>query len=247
MKIPWLDTLPPKQRRRVLWAAGLLLFYTVFGFLILPLIVRAVAVKQIAHQLDREVSIAKVKLNPYALSATILGLLIKDKDGQPFLSWDEVYVNFQLSSFLGRAWVFKEVSTTKPFVRAQVNKDRSLNFSDLIDKFSKVDTNAPPAPPRPAKPLALRVAQFRILGASASVTDLTPRTPFTRTIGPLEITLNDFRTDPANKNPYSFTGTTDAGERFSWSGHFFLDPIRSRGEFSLDNLALNQYAPLYQD
>ena len=41
----------------------MVLFYTAAGFLILPLIIRAVAVKQLSKQLDREVSIAKVKLN----------------------------------------------------------------------------------------------------------------------------------------------------------------------------------------
>ena len=80
-----------------------------------------------------------MKMNPFVLSATVGGLLIKDKDGQPFVSWDEVYVNFQLSSFFGKAWVFKEISTTRPFVRAQMNKDGTFNFSDLIAKFS---TNA---------------------------------------------------------------------------------------------------------
>ena len=173
MKIPWLDSLPAKKRRRVLWTAGLLLFYTVFGFLLLPLIVRAVAVKQLSKLLDRPVSIAKVKFNPYTLSATVRGLLVQDKDGQPLLSWDEVYVNFQLSSFLGRAWVLKEVRSTRPFVRVQINKDYSLNVSDLIEKFSVSATNTPT---QPSQPLALRVGSFQIIGASVSLTDLSPRT-----------------------------------------------------------------------
>src|SRR5205085_2850811 len=109
---------------------GLFLFYTIVGFLILPPIIRSVAVKQLAKQFDREVSIQKVKLNPYTLSVTIRGLLVKDHDGQPFLSWDEVYVNFQISSLLGKTWRFQEISTTKPFIRALMNKDYTFNFSD---------------------------------------------------------------------------------------------------------------------
>src|SRR5690349_14378409 len=98
MKVPLLDSLSPRRRRLVFWAVGLVLFYTAFGFLILPLIVRSVAVKQLSRQLRREVSIAKVKVNPYALSATIDGFLIKDKDGEPFVSWNHVYANFQFFS-----------------------------------------------------------------------------------------------------------------------------------------------------
>jgi hypothetical protein len=245
MKFRALDSLSPRRRKLLLWVVGLLLFYTVTGFLILPPIIRVVAVKQLSKQLDREVSIQKVKLNPFVLSCTVRGLLIKDKDGEPFVSWDEVYVNFQLSSFFGKAWVFKEISTTRPFIRVQMNKDYTFNFSDLITKFS---TNAPnPAPKPPSQPLVVHIDRLHIGGATAALADFTPREPFKRTLGPLDITLDDFRTDPDNKNPYAFTGTTDAGEQISWSGFFYLDPLRSQGELKLFNFALNKYAPLYQD
>src|SRR5271166_1647149 len=121
-----------RQRKWVIWSFALLAGYTMIGFLILPPIIRSVAVSQLSLQLDREVLIRKVKLNPFVLSATVDGLLVKDKDGQPFVSWDEVYANFQLSSFFGKAWVFKEFSTTKPFVRAVMNKDGTFNCSDII-------------------------------------------------------------------------------------------------------------------
>ncbi|MGD0744035.1 MAG: DUF748 domain-containing protein [Verrucomicrobiota bacterium] len=235
----------PRRRKLLFWVVGLLLLYALIGFLILPPIIRSVAVKQLSKQLDREVSIQKVKLNPFALSCAVRGLLINDKDGQPFVSWDEVYVNFQLSSFFGKAWVFKEISTTRPFVRAQMNKDGTFNFSDLIAKFS---TNTPgTAPQSPSRPLVLHVDRLHIGGATAALADFTPREPFKRTLGPLDITLENFRTDPDNKNPYAFTGTTDAGEQISWSGFFYLDPLRSQGELKLFNFALTKYAPLYQD
>jgi len=245
MKANFWSSVSPRRRKLLYWILGLLLFYTILGFFILPPIVRAVAVKQLSRQLDREVSIQKIKINPFALSTTVRGLLIKDKDGQPFISWDEVYVNLQLSSFLGHPWVFKEISVTKPYARVQINKDYTLNFSDLVAKFS---TNAPAAASAtPPKPLALRIGRLQITGASASFTDFTTREPFKRIIGPLDVTLQNFRTNPDNKNPYAFAGTTDAGERFAWKGFFYLDPLRSQGELMLDNLTLNKYAPLYQD
>ena len=234
--------LPPKTRKPIAWAAGLLLFYTVFGFLILPFIVRLVAVKQLSHQFDREVSIRQVRMNPYVLSAAVRGLLIKDKDGEPFISWDEVYVNFQLASFVRKPWVFKEIHALEPYVRAQVNKDRSLNFSDLLKKFSDGPTN-----PAPKRPLYVEIEQLKISGARASLTDLSPSTPFRRVVGPVEVTLTRFHTDPTSRNPYAFSGTTDSGEEFSWSGYFFLDPLRSAGDLSLAGLSLPKYAPLYQD
>ena len=64
--------------------------------------------------------------------------------------------------------------------------------------------------------------------------------PFERTIGPLELTLLNFRTDSGQKNLYAFSGVTDGGEQFAWKGFFSLDPFRSEGEFSLEGVSLTK-------
>ena len=239
------NSISPRKRKIVLWLLATLLLYTVLGFLVLPPIIRHFAVKELSRLLSREVSIQRVQLNPYDFSTTIRGLMIKDHDGQPFISWDEVYINIQLSSFFGRTWVFKEISTTSPFVRVQMTKDYTFNFSDLITRFS---TNAAPAKVAPpARPVLLRVERFRINHATASLADFTPNEPFRRTLGPMDIVLNNFGTDPDNKNPYSFAGTTDAGEQIAWSGFFYLSPLRSSGTLSLSGFSLNKYSALYED
>src|SRR5215471_16386258 len=168
------NSLPARRRKRLVWATGSLLFYTVFGFLILPWIVKALAIKQLSKQLDREVTIRQVRINPYVLSGTIRGLLGKDKDGEPFLSLEEAYANFQLASFFGKPWVFKQIWTVNPYCRVQINSDYSFNFSDLIKKFSQ--PSATPKPP--GKPLFLHIGQFHIVGAGASFADLTLSKPF---------------------------------------------------------------------
>jgi hypothetical protein len=224
------------------WSGGLFLAYAVTGFLILPLCIRWIGARQISRQLDRQAQIKSVRVNPFVLSLSIRGLLIQDKDGQPFVSWDEFYANFQLSSFFRKPWVFKEVRLVHPFVRARMNKDYTLNFSDLVKKFSTES-----GPPKPSKPLFLEVEQLHITGALASLTDLTPRVAFHHDIGPVELTVTRFRTEPQSQNPYSFSGTTDSGERFTWSGSFSLDPIRSFGELAMQGVSIPRYAALYQD
>jgi hypothetical protein len=153
-------------------------------------------------------------------------------------------VNFQLTSLFAYAWVFKEVSLSQPFVRVRVNKDYSLNFSDIIVKLSPT---VPSTTTEPGQSRPWRINRLRLTSAKVAFTDLTPRMPFERTIGPLEMTLLDFSTDSGNKNLYAFSGITDGGEQFSWKGFFSLNPFRSEGEFSLNGVSLTNYAPLYQD
>ncbi len=239
------SSIQPSSRsgRRLKWVAGLFLFYTVFGFVILPLIVRKVAVSQLSKQLGRQVQIESLRINPFALSGSIRGLRITDPDGETLLGWKEVYGNFQLSSFFGKPWVFREVRVVGPTARFQINPDRSLNVSDLIAKFSSPQTNAA----TPSRPFFLRVERIHITNAVLVLSDLTPRTPFRRSVGPVEVNLTGFETSADNRNPYSFVGTTDGGETFTWKGFFSIDPIRSEGEVTLDGLTISKYAALFQD
>src|SRR5689334_7033775 len=110
-------------RRLLFLAVGLFILYTVVGFLVLPPIIRSVAAKKLTEQLGREVTIQQVKLNPFTFSATIRGVLIKEKNGEAFLSWDEAFGNFQATSLFGHTWVFKELRTARPFVRVEMNGD----------------------------------------------------------------------------------------------------------------------------
>jgi uncharacterized protein involved in outer membrane biogenesis len=244
MKSLRLKSIPPRPGKVVACAAAVLLCYTLCGFFIVPLIARVVAVKQLSKQLDRPVTIQKIRLNPYTFSATIQGLLIKDQDGAPLVAWDEAYVNFQFVSLFSHAWIFKEVSLAQPFLRVQVNKDYRLNFSDLVDKFSQAAASQPGAT---GKPRPWRINRLRLTGGKVSFTDLTPRMPFQRTVGPLELTVTNFQTDSGHNNAFALSGLADGGEHLSWKGRFGLAPLRSEGEFSLDAFALTTYAPLYQD
>src|SRR5262245_3446589 len=130
MNLPLLNRLSRKRRRLLCWAISLLVAYTLIGFFVAPPIVRAVAAKRLTNQLGREVTIQQVKLNPFAFSGTIRGLIIKEQNGEAFVSWDEAYGNFQITSLFSRTWAFKELRASKPFVHVQMNSDGTFNFSD---------------------------------------------------------------------------------------------------------------------
>ena len=134
MKTDFWHSLSPRKRKLISWVLGFLFIYAITGFCILPPIIRAVAVKQLSAQLGRKVTIKSIRLNPFAFSTSVSGLLIEDKDGQPFVSWDNVYVKFQLTSVFLKEWTFKDVEVTAPYVRVEMNKDYTFNFSDIIEK-----------------------------------------------------------------------------------------------------------------
>ena len=245
MKMNYWRSLPRRSRKVVLWVLGILLFYTIVGFLILPPIIRAVAVKELSADLNRKVTIQKVKVNPFVPSLTIRGLLVVDKDGQPFLSWDEVYCSFEVSSIFRKAWTFGKITVTGPYARAQINKDYTCNFSDLAKKYSTPPAGA--APPKTSKPLFVRVKHLQVTDAHLSLADFTVRTPFKRVVGPVYLDVSNFSTETNSDGLGYLFGKTDANDYFQWRGNFCLTPLRSAGNAIIYDVIMNKFKPLYED
>ncbi|MGB5156966.1 DUF748 domain-containing protein [Desulfobacterium sp. N47] len=133
-------------KKIIIGALVFILVYTVFGFLILPSVLKSILTKKLSESLHRKVSIEKIKTNPYIISARIKGLTIKDQQDQEiFASISELYVNVQTESLLKRALVIKEISISKPYVNIKRKTSQLYNFSDLIkEDGKKPDTKKEP-------------------------------------------------------------------------------------------------------
>jgi hypothetical protein len=233
-----------KRRRRWRIALGAIVGLLLFGFFGLPPIIRAQAIKHLSAQLHREVSIDKIRLNPLALSITIEGLSIKDRDAGPFTGWKRLYVNFDSFSFFTGEWRFQEITLDGFFQRVAIAKDGTFNFADLIPP----PADKPAAPePVPSKPRPIRIANLSVNSAAFAFADASRAQPFATDVGPLTFKLTNFLTAGDPKAPYEFSAVTEAGETFAWKGTVSIDPVRSVGEFSVGKVALKKYAPYYAD
>ncbi len=147
--------------------------YTITGFLILPPIIRSVAAKKLSEALHRPVVIQKIKLNPYALSLTIIGLTVKEQKGPTvFVSLNSLYVNLQSVSIFKLAPVIKEFRLEGPFVRVVRNMDGGYNFSDLISSSGPSEaTDAEKSPDSASGPFEFAVYNIQVLNGSADILD----------------------------------------------------------------------------
>jgi hypothetical protein len=213
------------------------------GFLAAPPLLRPQIEKRAAAFLGRPVSLARLRLNPFALSVTADGLEIRDRDGAPLLRWDRLYLNFEAAASLyQRAWVFHEIHLSGAGARLAMAPDGTLNIDDIVAAMSGGATpGAPPAPPP-----VLRVHRLLVEDTTLSFVDRSPGETFTTTLGPLHLDLSDFTTRSDENNAYTFRGRTEAGESFSWKGQFALGPPRSEGEFTLEAVTLSKYRPYYR-
>ena len=234
-----------RRRRLLIVLAALLVLYTVFGFLVLPWIVRRQLEKRLTAALHRETTVTRVRTNPYALSVTIDGFLVKDPDGTPFISWDRLYVNLTLWRVVLRELALEKVALVRFHSRVAMDRKGRLNFQDLVDESSSSEPEPPPDPQK-KRPLVFAVQQLDIIQAQLDFSDRSRRRPFDSTIGPFDIHLDGFRTLPNSTSPYSFAGKTESGETFSWAGNLLTEPLRSMGTITFDGLKLSKYSPYYE-
>src|SRR5262252_10918914 len=145
-------TRPGRIRTVAAWVGGIVALYAIIGFLVAPPIVRSQLESRLSELLGRKVSVERVRINPFALSASIHGFSVKEREGdENLLAFDELYVNFTLSSLFRFAPVIEEVSLVKPSVRVARNEYKSYSFQDIVDRFS----GGPPSPPGPTPRFAV--------------------------------------------------------------------------------------------
>ena len=134
-------------------------------FLSLPPALKSILTKELSKNLLREVTISRIKTNPYTLSLTVIGLLVKDRSStETFLSCDEIFLSLKSLSALKMALILKEMRFTRPYVRIVRNEDLSYSFSDLLEK-------RPPSPEK-GKPLRFSLNNISIEDGSIDFVDM---------------------------------------------------------------------------
>jgi uncharacterized protein involved in outer membrane biogenesis len=221
-----------RRRRRLVIALGI---YTVLGFVIAPVIIKWQLRRQLPALTHRPVTVQQVRVNPYALSLTVRGLAVTETNGTPFAGFDELYVNFQLSSLFRWTWTFSEIRLTGPTANVVRFADGQFNFADLLTNSAPPSASSPPPP--------VLIQNLSITNALLTFTDGTTPKPFHTVYGPTHIELKNLSTRPNQHGPYSIMAHTGEGESFTWSGTVSVRPLQSEGQFKLLGIPPAKYGP----
>jgi hypothetical protein len=233
---PATKSAPPPRPRWLRRCAIALLIYAVLGFLVLPAILKWQLRKQLPALTHRAAEVKQVRINPFALSLTLRGVSLTESNGAPFAAFDELYVNFQLSSVFRGAWTFGDIRLVHPTANLVRLAEGGFNFSNLAGTNSVPNTN-PPAPPP-----AVLIQSLLVTNAVVTFADETTSPSFKADYGPINLAIRDFTTQRDAHGPYTFVATTSDGETFAWSGRISVNPPRSYGRFDLSGITPAKYA-----
>nr|WP_320013359.1 DUF748 domain-containing protein [uncultured Desulfobacter sp.] len=123
-------------------AAILFAFYLLLTGVVGPWAGKRIAVNSLTKALGRQTQIESITFNPFTLEARVKNFVVESKiNGENLASIQEIYLNLSASSLLHLAPVISAVQVTAPEFSLHLNKDNTLNISDLLE--GKDD---PPAP-----------------------------------------------------------------------------------------------------
>ena len=138
-----------RLKKILFWSTLFFIVFTLVGFFVLPPIFKSLLIKKLSENLHREVTIEQLKINPYALSLTIRGFLVKERgSSEKFVSFDELYLNLQSLSTLKLALILKEIRLKRPYIKINRTDETTFNFSDLLEKKEDKQAEKPAEKPK---------------------------------------------------------------------------------------------------
>ncbi|HXH82814.1 MAG TPA: DUF748 domain-containing protein, partial [Candidatus Tectomicrobia bacterium] len=207
--------------------------YTLAGFFLVPRLIATYVPQYAQEQLGRRAEIGEARFNPLLFTLEIKSFRLQEADGRPLLGFDRLFVDFQLSSLVRRAWTFAEIQLEQPRLDVVMAPDGRLNLADLLDDLPKGE----PAP-EPTTPSRVLLQHARVSGGVLSFTDLSGRAPQTATVEPIDVELRDIATLPGRRGPYAISARLTGGGVVDWDGEVSLVPVGSTGRLGLRGFPL---------
>jgi len=120
-------------RRTAIGILAFVILIGLFGYFILPGIVKTQAEKLLTEKLHRQTTIGKVEINPYTLRVTLHDFVMKEpQGGATFASFDTLTVGVSYQSLWRLAPVVHALRLVKPYVHLVREDATHYNIDDLL-------------------------------------------------------------------------------------------------------------------
>ena len=225
----------PAPRRKWIVGLGILAIlyvaYLLAGFYLAPGLIKSQATQWVKTNLNKDLSIGEVRFNPITLSLDANDIAIPGASG-PMVALGHLRVGFSLLSVFQEAYRFTELRLDRPFVRAVVRPDGSLNLVELV----------PPSHPDSGPAPALRFDILSVDQGRIAFSDQRLASRPEETLSPITFILRDFHTKANEGGEFSLDARSERNEAFSWRGTLSMAPIASKGRFNIRTLQIDTVA-----
>ena len=228
-------------RRPVLIAAGLLLLYAIAGFFVLPAVLQWKLPEMLQQQTGRKATIADIRFNPFAMDFSLQGFELREKNGKPFVTFGEFYIDVAVLSSIGHFLLtFEEVRLSSPFVHIEKLKNGTFNFDDLAagdEQESPVEDTGGIFP--------VIIDNLILERGKVAWQDSARTKSVTEVIAPLDLKIANFTTVIDGQSTVGFSAHLDSGGDILWQGEMAVNPVYSKGHVRMENIDTHRLWQLF--
>jgi Domain of Unknown Function (DUF748) len=215
--------------------------YAVLGFLIVPAVLKAKIPSVIAEETGRKASVANIEFNPFALVASIQDFKILEKNGKPFVGFDNFNIDINgFQSITHLTLVIDEVALSKPSVHLAKLKDGKFNFEDM----AKPKKEEEPKQPDDGELFPLNIVKLAIKDGKLMWDDNHFAKPVSEEITPINLNISSLSTEEKAKAKLDFNLGLKSGGKLDWKASLGVNPLFSEGGIKLDKVQLQKVLAL---
>lgn len=184
-------------------------------------------------------------LNIYGNIALKKLVMVDEKD-KPLINIPLLNVPVKPSEVSLKKMNFGNILMDRPEINISRNKKGEINLiaallpereRDAVEKKEEVSS----------APFAVEADEIRISKGALTYSDQTTSTPFNMKVKDINTVVSKFSTIPSKKASLEISLVTDTGEDLKHKGEFSIDPVMAEGKLDIKGIALNRYAPYYED
>ena len=222
---------------------SLVTLYALFGFFVLPMIVKSQVEKNLNALLIPKTSLEKVIFNPFTMQIKLQNFSIHDEKSS-YITFKELYVDFSILKSIHKTHVsFKQVKLSDLYVNIQQNSDGSINLISLMKEQDKAPTKKEGSTSKEQNTLPFKISKTVLDNAHINMKLNNGDNPIVVNLKNLNYTFYELGTYKNALASHSLKTTINKSTKLNIDGGFNLIPFKMYGKINLQNLKTNDYLP----
>ena len=219
--------------------AGLLLIYTLAGFLGVPYALKNTLPAKL-KDINASLSVAEAKFNPFTFELNVTRPELNTT--APLFSAEQIDVKLKPFSLFNKLAEVDILRLKSPSVNIVRDKNGTLNLAAFLG-----ESNATSAENNETSSINFALNSTKIIGGSFAYSDESLKQPFSAKFEGINYEISGINTEQNSAGKHVFDANSTLAQKLDWQGGIDLAPLRVYGEFSLKDFNVRPVALSFID
>ena len=219
--------------------AGLLLIYTLAGFLGVPYALKNTLPAKL-KDMNASLSVAEAKFNPFTFELNVTRPELNTT--APLFSAEQIDVKLKPFSLFNKLAEVDILRLESPSVNIARDKNGTLNLATFLG-----ESNATSAENNETSSINFALNSTKIIGGSFAYSDESLKQPFSAKFEGINYEISGINTEQNSAGKHVFDANSTLAQKLDWQGGIDLVPLRVYGELNLKDFNVRPVALSFID